>query len=277
MKQRQSYYTVRYPIAVGMHFLDVAPTLPRQAFLGIFRAFILHTRAEVVRVFVVVAVKRTTECLSDEAVLGVLCVCRRWNYQNIGQLSFYATCVRRRWNYYILASKYLQAYIHTCCTTTTKPSGKGSKLFYELICLCKINRVWTNRPQCETDICTHVSTSPQTPSLSTSLLESKGHESSSAHNSSLQAIIVAQVIYTEAPHFFECGYASNDKFYLFTLPHMRTSTLALPTCQRRCHHHARIYRHGHRNYHCPRRCVGPRDSWVRGQSTIMVSNLSKPK
>ena len=66
--QRQSYYTVRHPIAVGMHFLDVAATLPRQAFLGIFRAFILHTRAEVVRVFVVVAVKRTAECLGEVGV-----------------------------------------------------------------------------------------------------------------------------------------------------------------------------------------------------------------
>ena len=74
MGQHRSYYTVRYPVAVGMHFLDVAPTLPRQAFLGIFRAFILHTRAEVVRVFVVVAVKRAAKCLGEVGVLGVFCV-----------------------------------------------------------------------------------------------------------------------------------------------------------------------------------------------------------
>ena len=48
--------------------------------------------------------------------------------------------------------------------------------------------------------------------------------------------------------------------YSFTLQKKHASTLVLSTCQHRCHHHARIYRHGHRNYHCPRRCVGPRDS-----------------
>ena len=57
----QSYNAVGNPVAVRMHFRDVASTRAGGEFVGVCRAFVSLTRADVVRVLVIFGVIRTAE------------------------------------------------------------------------------------------------------------------------------------------------------------------------------------------------------------------------